>query len=561
MFLVPHDLHDAHALVIEGNPQSRSILISQLRDIGFGKVTQCSRMAEARRKLESSQFDVVICEQTFERETGSGQDLLDDLRRNQLLPFYTVFIMVTAEASYSKVAEAAEAALDAYLLKPHTGARLAERILQARSRKAELEDIFSAIDEQDFERAAHLCMERFEARGPYWLYAARIGAELLLRTGRLAEARTLYEAVVEAKTLPWARLGVARAQLGAGDARKAATTLDALLQDEPEYADAYDVMGRAQFELGNFENALATFKMATQLTPHSISRLLKHGMLSYYAGDRGEGIELLDRATRIGIDSKMYDPQALVLLAFARLDANDRKGMARVIEQLTRLKDRSFEPERPYRLLEFVRALEALLHEQETRVLDEVKHLTDAILEPWFDFEMATNLVGLLVRAVQRRLQVYEVEKNVEKLGLRFCTSRALTELLASAAAGNPLFATIIHEAHARVLKLTEQAMTMAIKGDPRGTVIRLLEDGQSTCNAKLIESSWQVLNRYAGRIEGADALREHIASVRESLQTQHQITRLGDAGSANAAPGGLALPSGYKPPRREGLLDRMRTD
>ncbi len=561
MHFFPNDLHDAHALVIEGNPQSRAILVSQLRDIGIGKVSQCSRMADARRKLETSQFDVVICEQTFERESGSGQDLLDELRRNQLLPFYTVFIMVTAEASYSKVAEAAEAALDAYLLKPHTGARLAERILQARSRKAELEAIFSAIDEQDHERAAQLCLERFEARGPFWLYAARIGAELLLRTGRLNEARTLYEAVIEAKTVPWARLGVARAQLGAGEPRKASTTLEALLQDEPEYADAYDVMGRAQFELGHFENALSTFKMATQLTPHSISRLLKHGMLAYYTGDRSEGIALLERATRIGLDSKMYDPQALVLLGFARLDDNDKKGMSRVLEQLSRLKERSFEPERPYRLLEFVRALDCLLNEQEGRVMDEVKHLTESIRQPWFDFEMATNLMGLLVRVVQRRVQVYEVEKNIEKLGMRFCTSRSLSELLASSAAGHEEFSHIVRDAHARILKLTEQAMTLAIKGDPKGTVLKLLEDGRQTSNAKLIESSWQVLNRYETRIDGAEDLRRQIAALRDSLQTQHQITRMGEAGSPNAAPGGLALPSGYKAPRREGLLDRMRSD
>ena len=129
------------------------------------------------------------------------------------------------------------------------------------------------------------------------------------------------------------------------------------------------------------------------------------------------------------------------------------------------------------------------------------------------------------------------------------------------ASAGNEAFARIIHDTHARILKLTEQAMTLVIKGDPRGTVTRLLEDGQMTCNAKLIESAWQVLNRYEDRIEGADSLRQQIAALRETLQTHHQITRLGEATSPNAAPGGVALPSGYKPPRREGLLDRMRTD
>ncbi|MEZ5702356.1 MAG: hypothetical protein R3E42_11060 [Burkholderiaceae bacterium] len=50
-------------------------------------------------------------------------------------------------------------------------------------------------------------------------------------------------------------------------------------------------MGRAQFELGNFEGALDTFRMATKLTPSSVNRLLKHGMLAYYTGDRDEGLE------------------------------------------------------------------------------------------------------------------------------------------------------------------------------------------------------------------------------------------------------------------------------
>ncbi|MDP1136319.1 hypothetical protein Q6325_27045, partial [Klebsiella pneumoniae] len=93
--------------------QSRSIIVNQLREAGVGTIVQCARLVDARSKLEMSSYDVVISEQYFEREEITGQDLLDDLRRHQLLPFYTVFVMVTAESSYSKVAEAAESALDA----------------------------------------------------------------------------------------------------------------------------------------------------------------------------------------------------------------------------------------------------------------------------------------------------------------------------------------------------------------------------------------------------------------------------------------------------------------
>ena len=165
----PNDLQDAKALVIDGNPQSRSIIVGQLREAGVGTIVQCSRLVDARMKLEMGTYDVVLCEQYFEREDTTGQDLLDDLRRNQLLPFYTVFVMVTSEASYSKVAEAAESALDAYLLKPHTAAGLVERIRQARDRKAALKPIFSAIDNEQFEEAANLCKQHFELRKEYWL--------------------------------------------------------------------------------------------------------------------------------------------------------------------------------------------------------------------------------------------------------------------------------------------------------------------------------------------------------------------------------------------------------
>ena len=94
--------------------------------------------------------------------------------------------------------------------------RWRQRIQQARQRKKILKDIFIAIDDGQFDLAAQLCVRRFEVKGAYWLYAARIGAELLLRVGQHDQARALYEAVIATQALPWARLGVARAQIEVG---------------------------------------------------------------------------------------------------------------------------------------------------------------------------------------------------------------------------------------------------------------------------------------------------------------------------------------------------------
>lgn len=555
----PHHFHDAHALVIEGNLQSRSILVSQLRELGVGTVVQCARLSEARLKLEMNNFDVVICEQNFERESGSGQDLLDDLRRNQLLPFHTVFVMLTAEATYARVAEAAESALDAYLLKPHTAARLADRIVQARVRKQSLQDIFTAIDAQDFERAAALCQARFESRQTYWLYAARIGAELMLRGGRVEEAQTLYQAVIEAKTLPWARLGVARAQLESGQPAKAVTTLESLIRDDDAYADAYDVMGRAQFELGNFQHALTTYQMATQLTPTSISRLLKHGMLAYYTGERSEGVELLDRATRLGLDSKMYDAQALLLLAFARLDNNDARGLQRTVDQLTRLRDRSSAPARAHRLLGMAESLLALQQKNTARAIDDVRRLADSALTPDFDIEAACNLLALMQRLAARSLPVNDPEGAVDRLAQRFCTSRAMTELLACAA--GTAHAERVRAGHAEVLRISQEAMAHSLKGDPQGTATQLLDEGARTGNAKLIESAHQVLQRYSERMSSYPALLERAQALRALYRSTATATRLGEhtSGGGLTPPGGVSMSAGYKPPKSEGLLDTLQ--
>jgi CheY-like chemotaxis protein len=117
-----------------------------LRDCGVGNVMQVSRAQEGRRQIEQLRFDIVLCDYAFDGESMNGQDLMDDLRLAHLLPLSTVVIMISAEAGHSRVAEAAETALDAYLLKPHTAAALRGRLLQARQRKAALREIFALVE-------------------------------------------------------------------------------------------------------------------------------------------------------------------------------------------------------------------------------------------------------------------------------------------------------------------------------------------------------------------------------------------------------------------------------
>lgn len=542
MALPADDLSVSQALVIDSNPTSRSILVSQLRDFGMGTVVQCARLADARRQLEYRSFDVVLCEHHFANEATSGQDLLDDLRRNQLLPFSTVFIMVTGEATYAKVAEAAESALDGYLLKPHKAAQLGDRLRQARIRKVSLQDIFAAIEAEEFERAAQLCQQRFESKGLFWLYAARVGAELLLRTGKFAQAQTMYEAVVQAKTLPWAKLGVARSLLDSGQTVRAASTLENLISEDPNYSDAYDVMGRAQFELGKFDQALTTYKMAAALTPASISRLQNLGMMSYYAGERQEAEKILDRTTRLGLDSKMFDCQTLVLLAFARLESGDGKGLQRCRDDFARLIEKNPKNERMRRLSGIVDVLSSIHQGQFAHAVDAIRSMARTVKSPGFDFESASNQLALMAQLANKAIQLDEVESFVDTLALRFCTNIALSELLAGAASIHPPYADRVRAAHTQILKITEYAVSLSMGGDPQAAVKHLLFHGNTTLNAKLIETAYLVLHRYSDKIADASSLGEAVQELRTRFATSSSRTSAGDQ---RRQAGGLTLRTG----------------
>ncbi len=542
MQLLDRDIAECRALVVDGNPTSRSILSSQLRDFGVGTVVQCGRIHDARKQLEARPFDVVLCEHRFDGEDSSytAQNLLDDLRRNNLLPFSTVFIVVTSEASYTMVADAAESAFDSYLLKPHTATALGERLRQARKRKKALGEIFSAIESQDYDQATRLCLQRFASRAPYWLYAARIGSELLLRQGHHDESRKLCEAVLETGALPWARLGIARAQIDGNQPGQALRTLESLIGDHPTHVDAYDVMGRVQVEQGSLEEALDTYRKASALTPGSITRLQKHGMLAFYMGDREESAKMLERAATIGISSKMFDFQSLVLLGFARFHQRDSKGLQRCLENLQHASEKAPQSRRLQRFVAVVRVFSLMLQKQVAAVVTEVRELFAKLNEPGLDIEAACNMLALLSQLTAAELRLDGSDAWVETLGLRFASSKGVTELLAGAASAHPPFAQQVRDAHTRIAEMAEQAVTHGLQGNHRNAVRSLLAHAERTLNAKLIEMARMSLQRHGDKIEDAQSLSAQADSMRERYAVGVGNAALGQ--TTGRQPGALNL-------------------
>ncbi|HLO94904.1 MAG TPA: response regulator [Burkholderiaceae bacterium] len=516
MKMLDKDIQDACALVIDSNATSRSLMAAQLRELGVGTVRQSTRVKDARIILEHKAYDIVLCDYHFDGTDMSGQDLLDELRRENLLPYSTVFVMVTGEATYAKVAEAAEAALDAYLIKPYTSASLADRLSNARYRKRVLKDIFEAIEQQNFELAAQLCLKRFEERAQFWLYAARIGAELLLRLNRLEDARQLYDAIIEAKTVPWARLGVARTELATGNLVAAKRTLEALIGDMPDHADSYDVMGRVQMEQGEITDALRTYRTASNLTPGCLLRQQRAGTLAFYAGERDEALKQLERAMINGLRSKLFDMFTLVLIALMRFDQRDGKGLKLVHEAMLREIERAPKATRLLRFGTLIQGLRLLYERRVADALQLAREMSQELDKEAFDLEAATLLLAFWIRFSGQEIQLEEIKDLITRIGLRYCTSKASTEVLIAMCEKQEMAMTELRDCHARIFGIAETAMRHTMRGSARVGVELLIQQGEETRNAKLIDMAQAVLKRHAEKIEDAESLNVQIEALQK---------------------------------------------
>ena len=512
-----------NVLVIDEGELSRSVLSRILRELGVRhqQLHMARRPEEARRLIKSAPqpYDVIISDMTF-RQQGSndmtGQDLLDELRQAKGLPMQTAFIMVTGEARYQHVAEALEGALDDYLLKPFTARQFEERLQVVLERKQAFRHVFQAIEASDYADAARLCEEMFRDSPAYKVYAARIGSELYLRLGQLDAARRMLEAVLAYKAVPWARLGLAKIDLGGADADKACRALETLLAENPAYADAYDVYGHALLEDMKVEAAVEVFAKAVQITPGNISRLQKLGTLQLFLGYSGEAAKHLGAALTIGAQSRALDYQGVVALAIASLDLANPDGCERARKCLQGALGRHPDS---YRIRMLNLAIEVALQltlRRAAPALVALRELASQIDRPDFTYEMAGNLILLLVRCAGQQ-PIPEAATWAPRLARRFCVSRPRTRLLELAASAMPAIETLVRDAAAGINAQANEAMSHLVGKQHQRTLEALAELAQSSLNARIINLARATLAHH-GQHLASDAL----SRLRQAIEPLH---------------------------------------
>jgi CheY-like chemotaxis protein len=495
-------LNACSALVIDSHALSSKVTVQLLTSMGVGEILRVPQPPLGRAILEGRTVDFVFCDYHFDGSEATGQDFIDELRQDRILPYSTVVFFVTAEASYAKVANAAESGLDQYLLKPFTESSFTRRVEGSRTRKMALRDVFEAIDRDDVEEALALCEHEISSQGRFRLVACQIAAEACIRTQRLERAQELYEIILGQQAVPWARLGVARCEFYRGEFDKAQVTLESLIAEHPLYVDAYDVLGRCHMERGEITEALRTFQIAARLTPSCVRRLQKVGHVAFLASEFPIAAKALARAAALGGGSKLLDTQSLVLLAYTQCDANAASALE---ETAVQLHTASVLAPANYRLARFAEVAEILMRlvrGQETEALAAAKRMASHIDDPEFDFEAASNLFYTMDRLDQRGVRAMETREWARTAALRFCVSRVAVDTLRKCSR-SPVHGEIIEHAASEISGLARSGLTRVIAGDRQAALDLLVDASERTRNARLLEIAQQILDKQGERDAG----------------------------------------------------------
>ncbi|MBS1141121.1 MAG: Response regulator receiver:Tetratricopeptide 4 [Proteobacteria bacterium] len=326
------DYNKKRFLVIDDQPQARDALRTIAQTIGAFAVEFASNYQDAIYRIRNNAPDVILCDYML-GEGRSGQQLLEELRRFNLLPDETIFMMVTGEQSYEQVVSAVELVPDDYIIKPFSPDKLVLRLDRIVAKKNFFAAYYKEKRKQEFARAlAILEAQRASETGrPYRFEILRQQAEVLLASGDAEASEKAYRTILENYEFPWARAGVARSLHKQNRLTEARAEIDKVVAGTPHFFDASDLKASICMAQGEHAEAQKVLDEVAKKTPRNYLRKRLLAEAATLNGDtetaRAAMADVIANDTMPGAIS----PEDRLTMARSHVDAGDKISAEKVL--------------------------------------------------------------------------------------------------------------------------------------------------------------------------------------------------------------------------------------
>lgn len=318
-------------LVADDFGNFRSTISAMLGKLGIHQVDTATNSAEILDKCQRRTYDVILCD--YDLGSGrNGQQVLEELRFKSLIARRSLFILVSADATKDVVMAAYDCEPDDYLMKPINARMLEQRVIRLLSQRHAMSGVYDALDAEDLRRATAYLLDLSLKDSRHARVAQKMLGEIFIRAGELNKAEKLYTKALEVRPVEWVRLGLARVKHLKGEWVLAGDWLEKIVQENPLYLPAYDVLASNWDQIGASEQVQATVQRSVVISPKSILRQKRLAQVAERNGDLGTSLQALRTTVRLGALSCHACPEDG--FQFARVAAASLEKKLQTVEPL-----------------------------------------------------------------------------------------------------------------------------------------------------------------------------------------------------------------------------------
>jgi len=462
---------DLSVLIIEPNAGMRASMHNMLNQCGITKIDHALGSGSAIAPIKAKNFDLVMCEYTL-GDGQDGQQLLEDLRHNKLIPLSTMFFIVTAECSLQKVVGAAELTPSDYILKPFTADTLQKRLTRAVERREALLPVYRLMEQGSLRQAIEACIAGEEQDTQHIAAFQRLRADLHFTLGEPKIAEVLYAALFKQHAVAWAGLGLAKSYVLQDRLHEAEDFLTSLVAQHPHFLEAYDWLAKIHEARGQLPQAQRILADAAAISPHAVRRLRRLGDVATQTGDIATAERAFMQVVSKSRFSEFRDPEDHVRLVRALVAKDDTQQAAAVIRDLAKVMGSSKKGDT-------CRALSAAIVHAHTgdsaRAVTELGNAVDAC-------RGSVGVSAEIKMALAERCLAHDLEAGASEVMLEVMSNapdacaQAKAMAIFKHAGRNDLADSIVAESRRCVVALVSSGAEKAKQGDFRGAVALMTE-------------------------------------------------------------------------------------
>lgn len=519
------DYKSIKALVIDDFPSMRSAFKMALASFSMNKVDMAADSSEAMMRVKGCKYDVIISDYNL-GDGRDGQQLLEELRHNNLIGLETAFLIVTAESVYERVVAAAELAPDDYLIKPFNGEILRTRLDAILLKKAAFRKAHRAFARQELEAVLLECDAIMKAHPKYVVDALRFKGETLIAMGDFEAAEALYRQIVAMRAVPWSRLGLAKSlHLQRKDAH-AEDFLRDILDQHPELVAGYDLMADVQLAQNKFKEAQSTLHRGVGISARSPRRQRRLGELAYQNND----LRSAEVAFRTAIEKSKFSihvtPNDFANLSRIQLEQNNPKAALDLLNEHRKLLSTSDEGKLVNSIIQGKIAAHAGQTAQASAFLQEamrIKQMSSKV-DPMLELDMVEGCIKAGLHTEADELLTSLARNAHDSVALLDKAKRIYEE-----AGQAERVAQILQQATAKVAALSKEGILLLQRGDLEQGVKRLMQAAkEAPRNPRvLMNTAWSIMRLVEQQNEHAKMLIDAKRMLDDAAHLQPDHPRL----------------------------------